>query len=832
MKVSLNWIKEFTSIDGSIGELVELIGSRLVEVEELIDWGTRFQGVVVGEILHVEEHSNADKLNVYKVRIGESEERQVVSGDKTLQVGDRVGYIGPGVTVPSTYGAKDPAIMEERPLRGVMSQGMFGSPQELCLSADHNTVATLDRDIAAGTPLAEAYNLDDVIIDIDNKSFTHRPDCFGIIGLSREIAAIQGKSFKSPSWFASQAFGTTTSAGGKLPLTVKNELPDLCSRYMAVAIADVHNGQSPWQLQSMLTRMGIRPVSLVVDITNYLMLLTGQPLHAFDYDKVVALSSDGKTAEITVRHPKEDEQLSLLDGRVITPRKGAVLIAAEKEPIALAGAMGGASTEVDAHTKNIIIESANFDMYNIRSTSMEHGVFTDAVTRFGKGQSPTLCAPVLNHALGMVLEYCADAQIASDVADDYPKQKRQEEIRLGAHWINDLLGVQLETDQMASMLKNIECGVAVHGSELVVLPPHWRSDITIAEDVVDEIGRLYGFDNIAATIVNRKAIPIMPSGVEVLESKLRDVLSSAGANEVLTYDFVSAKLMQQSNQEVADAFHLSNSISPELAYLRMTLLPSLLSKVFMNHKAGFGSFALFEMGKTHNKQEIGPDELPLERKSLAMVWSAADNSYDLGVSGAAFYQIKHYVNVVAEKIGIAPLEFRLLRSHTVDSIPAWLRNRVGLFDLNRSAIVVHDDKILGIVGEPNAVIRKALKLPKAIGMAEFGLGELLAAHTTKPAYTPLIPYPAIEQDICFRLAMNVHYQDVELYVNDFLQATDLHGEVSPVDIYARTGQDEFKHVTIRIRLQHPERTLTTKEVNDLMDKLADKVHQVLRGERV
>lgn len=832
MKVSLNWIKEFTSIDGTIGDLVELIGSRLVEVEELIDWGTRFQGVVVGEILHVEEHGNADKLNIYKVKISDSEERQVVSGDKTLKIGDRVGYIGPGVTVPSTYGTKNPAVMEERPLRGVMSAGMFGSPQELCLSADHSSVAVLDRDIAAGTPLAEAYDLDDVIIDIDNKSFTHRPDCFGIIGLSREIAAIQGKPFKSPSWFASQGFGALAN-GTKLPLVVKNDLPDLCSRYMATAIANVHNGQSPWQLQSMLTRMGIRPISLIVDITNYLMLLTGQPLHAFDYDKVAALSSDGKTAELIVRHPREGEHLTLLDGRVIIPRKAAIVIATEKEPIALAGAMGGASTEVDEHTKNIIIESASFDMYSIRSTSMKHGVFTDAVTRFGKGQSPSQCAPVLNHGIGMVLELSSDAEIASDVIDDYPQPKRQEEIHLGAHWINDFLGIQLDTDQIAGMLRNVECDVAVHGSELVVRPPHWRSDLAIAEDVVDEIGRLYGFDNIPATIVTRKAIPVMPSRTESLEAKLRDVLSSAGANEVLTYDFVSAKLMQQSNQEVADAFHLSNSISPELAYLRMTLLPSLLSKVFMNHKAGFDSFALFEMGKTHNRQEIGPDELPLERKALGLVWSASDNSYDLAKSGAAFYQIKHYVNATTQKIGIHGLEFRLLRSHTVDSIPAWLRNRVGLFDLNRSATVVHSDKIVGIIGEPNAAIRKALKLPKAVGMAEFDFDALLVSQSTKADYTPLIPYPAIEQDICFRLATEVHYRDVELYAKDFLQSTtDLHVDISPVDIYAKAGQDEFKHITVRIRMQHPERTLTTKEVNDVMDKLADKVHQVLRGERV
>lgn len=828
MKVSLNWIKEFTEIEGTIGDLVERIGSHLVEVEELIDWGARFENIIVGEIVETSVHENADKLTVYKVATGHHHHNQVVSGDQNLRVGDKVGYLLPGATIPSTYDDPQPVVMQERPLRGVLSQGMFGSAKELCFSQENQNVLRLDTNAPAGTPLVEAYDLDDIIIDIDNKSFTHRPDCFGVIGLSREIAAIQGRQFVSPSWFTLRSV-VQEMGGIVLPLTVKNELPELCERYMAIAIGNISIGPSPLTMQSMLTRMGIRPINAIVDATNYLMLLTGQPLHAYDYDKV---KGDAPQVEIVVRHPNQGERLELLDGRVITPRSEAILIANHSEPIALAGVMGGASTEVGATTKNIILEAANFNLYNIRSTSMVHGVFTDAVTRFAKGPSPEICASVLNRAAGLVLELSSGSVVGSQVVDSYATPQQNSVITVESGWVNALLGTHLSAEEMATILRNAECAVVVADTSLAITVPFWRSDLRIDEDIADEIGRLYGFDSIPPTIVKRHAHPITPSREEDLIAQLRKGFSAAGANEALTYDFVSKKLMEQSGQDVNDAYRLANSISPDLAYVRMTLLPSLLAKVRMNHKAGFDAFALYEIAPTHSKKQLGEDGLPLEPQALAFVWSATDVSYDLPKRGAAFYQAKQYLEAVLRRNTITDVEYRLLRSHTVDSIPEWLRNRVGLFDLNRSATVVKDDIVLGIIGEPSTELRKSLKLPRAVAMFEFGIEQLLAVTGKNTTYTPIINLPSVEQDVCFKLPADVRYSDVELYVRDFMQATDFVCTVSPVDIYQREDDVEHKQITIRIKLQHPKRTLTTKEVNAVIDDLAEKVHQVLRGERV
>ncbi|HSX28612.1 MAG TPA: phenylalanine--tRNA ligase subunit beta [Candidatus Saccharimonadales bacterium] len=831
MRVSLAWIQEFTDVDRTVEELVELIGSRLVEVEETINWGERFKGVLIAEITAVQPHDNADKLNIYQISVGKDETRQVVSGDKTLQKGDKVGYIPPGVMVPSSADHKSPVVIEEVSMRGVISQGMLGSARELCLSDEHSKVQVLDTDAAVGTPFAEAYNLNDIILDIENKSFTHRPDCFGLLGIAREVAAIQGKQFESPSWFKSDVIAVEKGSGS-LPLEVTNEIADLVPRYMAVSVRNVNLGQSSLMMQSMLTRMGIRPINNIVDITNYLMLLTGQPLHAFDFDKVAVLSNSNQ-AKIIVRAAKEGDKLALLDGRTIDVRPGAVVIATPEKPIALGGIMGGSETEIDEHTTNIIIESANFDMYNLRTTGMTHGLFTDALTRFAKGQSPTICAPVLGHALGMLIETSAHAEIGSEVIDIYPKPKQSHVITCNSGWANNFLGTTLETSEMHQILQNIECDVQADKGWLKVTPPLWRSDLWISEDIADEIGRLHGFDTIEPTMPMRDFHPALPHPLERLKQEARAFLADAGANEVVTYSFVSDALMRQTNQENESAFHLANSLSPELAYLRTNLLGSLLTKVHPNHKAGFDTFALFEQNQTQHKGELDDEGLPREHHALALIWSATPKAYAVATQGAPYYQAKYYFEELLQRLGVPDLHYRLVRPHTLDSVPLWLQMRIELFDLGRSAIVMKEDVMLGVVGEPSQAVRKAQKLPEAVAMFEGDLEEILKVRAEKPAYVPLSRFPGTTQDLCFRVSSDLLYNDLVLAITDFLQHQhDIVFSVSPLDIFQHEDQPNYKQITVRLTLHHRSRTLTTAEINELLDHLSVQIGSALRAERV
>src|SRR5680860_1612833 len=377
MKVSLNLIKQLTRVKLGNDELLSRINSRLAEVENLENLADKYQGILVAEIKEAKEHPDADKLGIYQIYNGKKT-IQVVAGDKTLKVGDKVAHIAPGLTVPATFDDAEPFVMKKIQLRGKDSNGMLGSAKELAFGDDHDKVLVLDTSVPAGTTLIEAYDLDYQIIDIENKTLTNRPDCFGLIGFAREVAGIQDLQFTSPSWFLETT--KIPKSNNSLKLNVKNEVPKDCPTYLATAVSKVEIKQSPVHLMTYLSRLGVRPINNIVDMTNYYMIMTGQPLHAFDYDKLAS-------GNITVRYPKKGEKLTLLDGKEIEIHAHAVTICDDKGPIALGGVMGGANSEISNDTKNIVIECANFDMYSIRTTSMKHGIFSDAATRYMRGQS-------------------------------------------------------------------------------------------------------------------------------------------------------------------------------------------------------------------------------------------------------------------------------------------------------------------------------------------------------------------------------------------------------------------------------------------------------------
>ncbi len=839
MKVSLNLAQYYSNVDlTKVGKdkLIEKVGAQLGAVEEVVEWGPRFDGIVVVKVIECEPHTNADKLSVCWIDDGKTVKGmkrndkglvQVVCGAPNVRAGMLAAWLSPGATVPSTLD-KEPFRLDAREIRGVVSNGMLASPSELGISDNHAGILEIDpkdvgNDLARpGTAFKKLYGLDDIVIDIENKMFTHRPDCFGILGVARELAGIQGLSFRSPDWYLDPK--RTKYSSTNLKLTVKNPVPKLVPRFMAQVVEDITVGPSPAWLQASLTRVGLKPINNVVDWSNFYMHLTAQPTHAFDYDKLVALSS---TPTLQPRMAIEGEKLKILGGKTITLTSEDIVIATDKQPVALAGIMGGADTEVDASTKTIVIEAATFDMYSVRRSSMRHGLFTDAVARFNKGQSPMQNDRVLADLVYELQIY--GAKPTSLLFDLKSRQvARRDSVRVTPSFVNERLGVTLSPKQITTLLENVEFKVTPIGKQLVVSPPFWRTDIEIPEDVVEEVGRLYGYDKLPVELPKRTIKPVKRNELLDFKAKVRDILSNSGANEVLTYSFVHNDLFEKTGQDVKKAYKLSNALSPELQYFRMSLTPSLLDKVHPNIKAGTDQFAIFEIGKGHDKDHI-EDDLPKELELTTLVFAANDKLSDQS-NGAPFYNARIYLDRLGDRLGLH-LAYAPVPLDTDFPLTA-------PFDLKRSAFVTdaRSGIFIGIIGEFKSSVRQNLKLPAIIAGFELGTEDLLKAHQAAGnQYFPLSKYPDVTQDMTLRVAADLPFQELDKTlanaISEVVDVTTMPVSRTVLAIYQKKGE-EHKNISFRMNVMSYERTLTTQAVNTILDNIADLLHQKLSAERV
>jgi phenylalanyl-tRNA synthetase beta chain len=831
MKVSLSVAQFYTNLDllhDNVDELVDVIGAQLGAVEEVVDFGAKFAGALVAKVVTCEKHANSDHLNVCKIDDGgkaqnvERDENgyvQVVCGAPNVREGLLVVWLPPGVTVPESYG-KDPFVLGARELRGVLSNGMLASQRELALGDNHEGILEVDEEITPGTSFADAFQLNDHIIDIENKMFTHRPDCFGLLGVYREIAGIRGQKFVGPDWYGHDKYDLSVEAS-VLPLHVTNEIPELVPRFVAVPISGITIGQSPLWLQVFLARVGVRAINNVVDITNYIMYLTGQPLHAYDYDKVAALS-DGEPTMV-IRYPHPNEEITLLNGKTIKPRSEAMMVATNKQLICVGGAMGGSDTEVDDQTTNIILEAANWDMYAMRKTSMEHGIFTDAVTRFNKGQSPLQNKYVMAKAVHEVRSL-AGGKVAGELVDIGEVQGRDwvhPPVSVSTDFINTRLGFNLSAQDMKTLLENVECGVAVEGDSLTVTAPFWRTDIETREDIVEEVGRLYGFDKLPLELPQRSITPVAKDELFELKSRIRSTLATAGANEVLTYSFVHGDLLRKVGQDPDQAFQVGNALSPDLQYYRLSLTPSLLDKVHQNVKAGYDEFALFEIGKTHQLDKLDEAGLPTEFDRLTLVYTARKKTT------AAYYEARAYLVQLLKTFAISEdmITFRPFESEA--------DNATSYYEPGRAATVLVDDTIVGRIGEYKQSVRRALKLPDCTAGFELGLAPLMD-RTAQVVYESLPKFPKVSQDITLKVPAQLAVGELSTFFDQKVasyQQQHYHAHAPLVDIYQ--GEDmQTKNVTFRLIIASHEKTMTDTEVTQLLDTIAAEAAAAFNAQRV
>lgn len=788
MRISLNWLKKYVDIKIPNEELEKIIDSRLVEIEEIIDESKKYDNIFIVKVVECEAIPETH-LHLCKIDAGKSELVQVVCGAPNVHAGMLAVWIAPGAIVPQSVHEDAPFVIGARKMRGYDSNGMLAGADELDLGDDHSGIVEIDPEMAKpGDKFADIFELNDSILDIENKSLTHRPDCFGLIGFAREVAGILGQKFNPES--ASANIGESEH-----PLKGSVVLSDtvICSRYTAVILKKHGELKKKYlSLQdTILAKAGMRPVDPIVDATNYLMLLTGQPLHAFDYDKFIAV---GGTTEpkIGVRLAKKGEKLTLLDDKEIELIETDIVITSNDIPVALAGAMGGKSTMIDENTKNIIIESATFSLYNLRKTQMAHGIFSEAITRFTKGQPAYQTLAVATECANMLSD---GFEIAGVIDSGYKEEKSV--VKITTQEINNLLGTNYSTEKIVETLENVNFKVEAEDIQLKVTAPSWRTDIHIKEDIIEEIGRLNGYDNIA---------PILPAHgtanrneLVKLKSEIRDVLSNKFANELLTYTFIHGDLIEKVGQDVKNSYKIINSISPDLQYLRQQIVPSLLVKAYENLKAKHNSFALFEMNQVFLRSNgVDEDGVPFANNNVALV--VADNT-----EKTKYYLAKKYLEEMMQK---ANVKFTL-EKFTTEKCEAY-------YEPKRSANIMVNGEKIGVIGEIKNSVANKLKLPFGVAAFEISLDLMLKNKSKKTVSAEISDFPMVSRDIT--IVTKKQYAEIYNAIDKALSEKDLIYKILPVSIYQPEGKEE-KSLSFHLEFADRTKTLESNEIQILMSEL-------------
>ena len=821
MIISVNWLKKFVLNLPEIGELSKLIGARLVEIEGVENLGEKYKDVIIAKVISAEKVENSDHLNLCKIDDGgvrkdiERDENgfvQVVCGAPNVRAGIFVAWLPPESIVPETFGGENFKI-GARKLMGNMSNGMIASLRELGLGDEHDGILEVSPEvfkngIQAGDSFAEKFELNDFLLEVENKSLTHRPDCFGIVGFAREVAGILGEEFVEPEFIK----GLNLESVEDREINIEIQNPKICERYTA-AIFDVSNILKNPNLtieKTYILRSGMRPIDEITDLANKIMLETAQPLHAFDLEKLEKLngSSDIK---IVVRNAFEGEELELLDGKKIKMNEKDIVIAtgeSGKIAIALAGAMGGISTAIDENTSKILVESATFNLYNLRNTQMRHGIFSEAITRFTKGVPQMLSRKVLDLFTEDIL--AMGGKSLSLVADSKDNNYREQlKISVSNDDINRVLGTDFSNDQIHRTLENVGILTENENSE-TFLVPFWRNDLHIKEDLIEEVGRLSGYDNIALQLPARTFKAVKKAKIDLLQSEIREILTAGGANEILTYSFIHGDLLEKVDQDSQNSYKIVNSISPDLQYYRQTLMPSLLSKVSQNIRAGFGEFAIFEMNKiTEKSLGLNEENVPIEQKKLAFV-----HVNNKGKN--AFYQAKNYVDFLLKKLGIEAdfSKFNLEKSPLSTE-----------FEPKRSAVIEIQNSgkkiTLGVIGEFKKSVQKSLKLPEATAGFELDLNillENLAGSNVK--IKNFSKFQSVERDISINVDEKREFSEIfNIFKNISDKFENIEIEVLPIDIFKNS--DKTKNISIRFKITPFEKTLTGEEIHEIVQKIEE-----------
>ena len=795
MNVTLNWLKNYINFELSPSELADRLTMLGIEVESTQQLGAELEGIVVGSVTTIRPHPNADKLVLCQVDIGEPEELQIVCGAPNVREGMHAPVATIGTTLPISL------TIKRAELRGETSQGMLCSEKELGLSDDAAGLMELATDIPVGTSLSTALGLDDTVFELEITP--NRPDCLSLIGVAREIRAETGNALKLP-----QVDFNEDEINIRETTSVTIEAPNLCPRYAARVIRGVKIGQSPVWLQQRLESVGVGTINNIVDITNFVLMEYGQPLHAFDYHKLAE-------NRIVVRRAVSGEKLITLDEieRELTPDM--LVIADAEKPVALAGVMGGYDSEITEATCDVLLESAYFNPSSIRATAKALGMSTEASYRFERGADPGIVLAALDRAAQLITEL-AGGTICKGIVDVYPGEKSLTEIQLRPERVNFVLGTELEATEMEEILMRLDFNVETSESVYRVTVPTFRADITREIDLIEEIARVYGYDNIPTTLPKGDIpVPAPDPKVEV-RRRIKQFLLAAGMMEAVNYSFSDPtcfdKIRLHDNDPLRNTLKLQNPLSPEMSVLRTTLLPGLLENAQRNRNHQIDTIALFEIGSVFIRN--GEQKEP-ERVSGILAGQIGDGVYSNPYRQPDFYDIKGLMEGILEVCGIS--DYTLQKTDTPTLHPG------------RNAAVLLADRQIGIFGEAHPVVLENYDLPYKAYLFDFDLETLTDTAIFAKRFEPISVYPKVERD----LAIVVDKEILSDMPTELIYKTggELVESVRLFDVYEGEQVPEGKKsLAYAITYLSARETLTDKAVNALHDKIVKRLNRELDAE--
>lgn len=797
MKTSIEWLTEYSDININainLGEILTMTGSKVETIEQK---GNDIKNVVIGKILSIEKHPDADKLVVTKVDIG-NEVIQIVTGAKNINVGDIVPIAKDGSSLPG--GIK----IKKGTLRGIDSCGMMCSVGELGLNLQDYPgqidygIMILDKDLEnkLGSDIVEILDLKEDIIDFEITP--NRPDCLSIEGLGRETAVSLRKEFKNPRRNIDKLnIENKEEIEG---LTVNIQEPNLCYRYIARVVKNVKIGPSPEWIVRRLNACGIKSINNIVDITNYVMLELGQPMHAFDINSI-----EGK--HITIRRANRNEKITTLDEVERVLNEEDLVIADDKKAVAIAGVMGGLNSEIEDNTKTIVFESAVFNGGNIRKTAKKVGLRTESSSRFEKGLSPENALRAANRAVELVeILQCGEA--IDGKIDIYPTKQKINNIEFNPDRINSLLGTNITKEEMINILNRLDIKVENN----IVNPPYFRMDLEHDADIAEEILRFYGYDKLETTLIKSETTIGIKTKEQKIVDKIRNISICTGLSEIYTYGFINEKQLEKANisEEIRKyAITIKNPLSEEYKLMRPTTIPSMLEVISTNINKKNESVKLFDISRNYKniKGEIQEGKVPVEEKILTIGMYGSDID---------FYSLKGIVENILETVSVNRYEIEK-------------ENKNQSYHPGRCANIKIGIDTIATLGEVHPEVLENYNIEKRVYLAEINITKIVRYSKNDKKYTEVPKFPAVERDISIIVDETVQVGEIEKIITK--KGKKVLEKVNLFDIYRneKIGENK-KSISYALIFRDKSRTLTDEEINDIMQEIIIELEKKLNAE--
>ena len=802
MKVSLNWIRDYVQLpaDADLKKLAYDLTMSTVEVEDATDLGASFHDMVVGVINTIEQHPNADKLKVCKTDIGGRVE-DIVCGGSNLREGMKVAVALPGAMC-KWHGEGDLVEIKKSKLRGVDSYGMICGAVEIGLAdlfptkEEAHILDLSDFDAPAGTPLADALDLNDIILEIDNKSMTNRPDLWGHYGIAREIAALYDLPMTQFPHFDRNVENTSG-----FHVTVEDA--ERCPRMTGTQIENVCVKPAPYWMQVRIWKTGMRPINALVDITNYVMLATGQPSHAYDSDHIAG--------HIIVRRAKAGETLTLLYGKELPLSTDDLTIADDAGIVGLAGVMGGAKDSILPTTSKVILEIANFQAAGIRRTALRYDNRTEASARYEKAIDPERCDQALDLSMQLFSDLYPEMKVTG-LVDQYPEHLKPAEIDVALSWLERRLGKRLSPDEIKHKMELLGYGITFNGDNMHVVVPTWRStgDVSIQADIMEEVARMYGYENFEAEPITTTFDGAINQLDKDLERRIKEYLAiRCGMQEIFTYPWMEESYVNAVLQSTEGILSLSTPPSPAERFVRSSLLPNLCKAVVKNERY-FDEFSIFETAQVFRDENYTSpydprEKLPSQRKNVAGAFATTDKDIT-----ALFRKAKGVVEMMARYVHMEALTFKQAEK------PVWADNVVWL------NIYRGDEKVGDL-----ALLAKKVSMAcgiKNMNVMLFQLDQdsLVPLKSRTNTFTHLAEYPMTDYDISLLVDGSVQWKDVAQTVRG-IKSELLHGAAFVDEYRGKQVPAGKKSLTLRLAIGSKDKTLTSAEIEEVASGVLNKI---------